>query len=198
MKLLAQIPESAMVATFLEAELTSERFANELKRVMQKLNVPEKTVVEPDLQDDQENELRAKVLGDYRGYKQNREIFTNFPNDLTWYKAELDRDEVGGLRYVDYSYWNELTDHTHLVKDAVKNIQRGKTVFNVPNDRFLAVAEKIRQGEHDFGPMILWGKDEHSPLTILEGHLRATAFGLAEDKAPGTIKALVGLQAKLA
>lgn len=118
----------------------------------------------------------------------------NFPDDLKWFKAEISREEIGNLRYVDYSYWIELTDHTHLVKDAVKNIQNGKVVVEVSNDRFLEVAEQIRQGNVDFEPMILWGKDEHSPLIILEGHLRATAFGLADKKAPKMVRAIVGLQ----
>lgn len=193
MKLLTQIPESKMVATFLKAEYSSERFSGELKKIMQKLSADAKIITTPDLKDEHENHVRAQVLGDYRGYKQNRNIFTGFPHDLIWYAAALERKEIGSLNYVDYSYWNELTDHTHLVKDAVKNIQKGKVVFGVPNDRFLAVAEKIKQGEHNFEPMILWGKDEHSPLTILEGHLRATAFGLAGEQAPKAIRVIVGL-----
>lgn len=193
MKLHAQISESKMVAIFLKAEYQSERFSAELKEVMQKLSLDDKIITNPNTEDEHENQLRAQALGDYRGYKQNREIFSDFPDDLTWYDAELEREEIGELKYVDYSYWNELTDHTHLVKDAVKNIQKGKIVFDVPNDRFLAVAEKIKEGEHDFEPIILWGKDEHSSLTILEGHLRATAFELAGEKAPNVIPAIIGL-----
>lgn len=194
MNLLEQIPESAMVAAFLKAELRSARFSDVQKAAMKRFNISEQIIANPNLEDEQENQLRAQVLGDYRGYKHNREIFEGFPHDLTWHKAALTRDEVGNLRYVDYSYWNELTDNTHLVKDAVKNIQQGKVVFDIPNDRFLEVAEEIRQGAFDFEPMILTGKDEHSPLTILEGHLRATAFGLAGEAAPESIHVIVGLR----
>jgi len=82
------------------------------------------------------------------------------------------------------------------VKDAVKNIQRGKVVSGVSHERFLQVAKKIRQGDHSFEPIILWGHDESSPLTILEGHLRATAFGLVADEAPEVIPAIVGLSSR--
>jgi len=193
MKLLDPIPESVMVAVFLKAELHSVRFADKLKRVMQELGAIDSIIDTPNLDDSDENELRARVLGEYRGYKQNREIFTAFPENLKWYKAELAREEIGDLQYIDYSYWNELTDHTHLVKDAVKNIQRGKVVFDISNDRFLRASENIRQGDHSFEPMILWCKDKHSPTTILEGHLRATAFGLADGKAPEIIPVILGL-----
>ena len=182
-----------MVAAFLKAEYSSPRFKDDLKKAMQSLAVDEAVITYADTTSKRENELRARVLGEYRGYRQNREMFEGLPNNLTWYEAELRRDEIGELWYVDYSYWNELTDHTHLVKDAVSNIQKGKIVFNVSNDRFLTVAKKIARGKHDFEPMILWGWDITSPLEILEGHLRATAFGLAGEKAPTTIKVLIGL-----
>jgi len=182
-----------MVAAFLKAEFTSPRFGDELKKVMKEQGIAEEIIAKPNLNNEDENRLRAQVLGEYRGYKQNSKIFQGFPDDLTWYEAELARDEIGDLQYVDYSYWNELSDHTHQVKRAVANIQKGKVVFGVSHDRFLTVAEHIRQGKQNLEPMILWSKNTDSPLTILEGHLRATAFGLAGEKAPLTIKVIVGL-----
>jgi hypothetical protein len=192
-KLCHQIPESAMVAVFLRGEIQSERFAHELLSVMNKLNVPERVVVEPDLQVQHENQLRDELLGDYRGYKQDRKLFEGFPIDLAWFRAELRREEIGGLRYIDYSYWNELTNNTRLVRDAVDNIQAGRVVFNVSNDPFLSLADTIKQNGYDLEPVILWGKDKHSPLSILEGHARTTALGLAGEEAPAIIPAIVGL-----
>jgi hypothetical protein len=160
---------------------------------MRSFSVRDAVITDPDITDMNENELRAQVLGAYRGYQHDREMFDGVPSDLAWYEAEITRQEIGSLRYVDYSYWNDLTDNTHLVKDGVKNIQKGKIVFDVPNDRFWAVTELILRGEYDFEPIILWGQSRDSPLEILEGHLRATAFGLAGDKAPASINVLVGL-----
>lgn len=97
MKLLAPIPEAAMVAAFLKAEYTSERFSDELKKAMRKLGVDDKVITNPNCKDESENQLRARVLGDYRGYKQNREMFIDSPDDLTWYEAELDREDIGDL-----------------------------------------------------------------------------------------------------
>ena len=160
---------------------------------MQSFSAEEAVIAHPDVTDMHENEVRARVLGAYRGYQQDRDMFDGVPGNLTWHEAEITRQEIGDLRYVDYSYWNELTDDTHLVKDGVKNIQGGKIVFGVAHDRFWAVTERIRRGEPGFEPIILWGQDIDSPLEILEGHLRATAFGLAGDEAPDAIHILVGL-----
>ena len=160
---------------------------------MRDFAIEESAITSPDITSDPENALRAQVLGAYRGYGRNQEMFEGIPDPLTWYEAEIARTEIGDLRYVDYSYWNELTDNTHRVKDGVQNIRRGKVVFEVSNDRFSALAEKISAGECEFEPMILWGQDLASPLEILEGHLRATAFGLAGEKSPAVIRVLIGL-----
>jgi hypothetical protein len=193
MKLLRRVPEEAMVSAFLKAEFFSARFGDDLRTAMTSFGVADAVVTHPDISNDRENQLRSAVLGAYRGYRQNREMFEGVPENLTWYEAELTRCDIANLRYVDYSYWNELTDQTRLVKDAVANIRQGKIVFDVPNDRFLSMAEDIRRGIHIFEPIILWGQDIGSSLEILEGHLRATAFGLADEKAPTDIRALVGL-----
>jgi hypothetical protein len=37
-------------------------------------------------------------------------------------------------------------------------------------------------------------QDNHLPLTILEGHVRATAVALAGEHGPETIRAIVGLR----
>ena len=182
-----------MVATYLKAEISSARFSADVKEAMRTFGVEESAITHPDLTSGRENALRAKVLGAYRGYGRNREMFEGVPDHLTWYEAELTRAEIGNLRYVDYSYWNELTDNTHMVKDGVKNIRKGKVVFGVSNDRFLTFAEKVRNGEYEVEPMILWGQNIASTPEILEGHLRATAFGLAGEKAPATTHVLIGL-----
>lgn len=194
----AQLHESHMVAAFLKAEYYSERFSDDLNLVLRNHHIEDaQFITDPDCMNERDNALRAQILGDYRGYKQNRKIFKDFPDSLTWYKTELTPKEVGELHYVDYSYWNELTDHTHLVKDAVKNIKKGVVVFDVSNDRFFSVAKDIEEHGYTYEPIILIGHDETTPLTIIEGHLRATAVGLAGGKAPKVIPAIVGYEAKV-
>ncbi len=181
-----------MVAAFLKAEISSPRFSGDLRNAMQSFGMSDALVTHPDLSNDRQNQLRAAVLGAYRGYRQNREMFAGVPESLTWFEAELSREDITNLKYVDYSYWNELTDQTRLVRDAVANIQQDKIIFDVPNDRFLRLAEAIRRGTHRFEPIIVWGQGIGSSLEILEGHLRATAFGLAHEKAPANVRVLVG------
>jgi len=178
-----------MVAAFLRAELASTRFGDDLRAVLRSLGADEARLADPGVTDARTEALRARVLGAHRGYRRDRGVFAGLPDGLTWYAAELSRADLAVVRCVDYSYWNALTDDTHLVGRAVANIRRGRTVFDVPNDRFFALADEIRRGAHAYEPMILYG----TPLTILEGHLRAVALGLAGERAPAAIPVIVGL-----
>ncbi|HSW78047.1 MAG TPA: hypothetical protein VLG36_04575 [Candidatus Chromulinivoraceae bacterium] len=199
MILLKELPEPYMVAAFLKAEYYSERFSDDLNQILRNHHIEDaQLITDPDCTNGRDNTRRAQILGDYRGYKQNREIFTDFPEHLVWYQAELTPEEVGELHYVDYSYWNELSNNTHLVKDAVKNIKKGTVVFDVSNDRFFDVAKDIEERGYTYEPMVFTGHDETSALTILEGHMRATAIGLAGSKAPKVIPAIVGYEVRVA
>ena len=75
-----------MVAAFLKAEYSSPRFSGDLMKTMRSFGAEEAVVTQPDITDVQENELRARVLGAYRGYRQDREMFDGIPDNLSGMK----------------------------------------------------------------------------------------------------------------
>lgn len=194
MDLMRRVDEHVMVAEFLRAEINSPRFGRDVRRALEALDLHEGVVRTPDLDDDRENAARAAVLGTCRGYGHDRDMFAGVPTDLAWHETSLSRDEVAALHYVDYSYWNELSGGSHVVRDAVARIRSGVVVYGVPNDRFVELADQICAGRVDLGRIIVWGHGIDGPLELLEGHLRATALGLAGGSAPERIPAIVGLE----
>jgi hypothetical protein len=80
MKLIRKTPEAAMVVAFLRAELDSERFREELSAALHTHGVVKSLILNPDITNSHDNRLRAKVLGEYRGYRQNREMFIDVPD----------------------------------------------------------------------------------------------------------------------
>ncbi len=63
----------------------------------------------PDLTSPIDNALRRHLLGDARGYGQNRDFFEGFPADVRWQRVALARAELAEVRYIAYGYWEELT-----------------------------------------------------------------------------------------
>ncbi len=169
--------EGEMVACFLRGEWSSERFGADLRRALKRLGEPATLVTEPDVECRADNVRRREVLRATRGYGDNRELFIDFPSDVQWCRAVLSGEELACVRYVDYSYWIELSGGSRLARDAAVRIESGVTAFGVPNDRFVAAAHALRQGA-TFPPLILVGvrRDE---LVCLEGNLRLTAHALA-------------------
>lgn len=166
-----------VVLVWLQAELKSKRFQNDLQKSLDKYKLDTQVITKPNLSDVSENNSRLKVLRDYRNW---------FKDDLYasgWGLVELASQEVKELRYIDYSYWNELSDNTHLVGVAAKNVKRGKVVFDVSNDNFLSIARSVEAGTQ-FPPIIVLER-EHG-REIVERHARATGYSLVDspDKMP--------------
>ena len=166
-------PQEA-VLEWLKAELNSARFSSDLHIALQKLDCDEKIITEARLDDSQENETRWQVLKTYRTWLDRD--FT----DYEWQLVELSCQEVAGLSYIDYSYWNELSDNTRKVGQAVKNVASEKMVFDVPNDGFFSVAKGVEAGVSLPPIIVVSDQDEHQG-EILEGHLRATGYVLARQ-----------------
>jgi hypothetical protein len=182
MRVLGASSEAEMIACFLGGELTSGRFGGPIRSGLAARGLPESLVTEPDLSDAHANTARRALLGETRGYGENRELFDVFPAEVTWIRAELTPTELAAVRYMDYSYWIELSGGTRLPADAAKRISAGHRAYDVPNAG--AISAGVR-----FPPLILVGVT-HDNLVCLEGHLRLTAYALAGF--PAAVECLLG------
>jgi hypothetical protein len=180
--------EDGMIACFLLGELTSERFGAEVRRALLAAGQPERLLTDADLADPEANRARRDLLTAVRGYGENRDVFEDFPARVRWIRAVLKPDELAHVRYIEYSYWNELSGGSRLSLDAAKRIRAGVEVFGVSNRRFVAAARAVQRGER-FPPLILVGR-RRDALVCLEGHLRLTAYALAGF--PVEVECLIG------
>ena len=185
MKILRSSSEAEMLLCFLKAEYTSPRFAEDLHAAMAQCHAEPELILQGDPENEMENALRAEVMGQFRGYGRDEELFQNFPvGKADWVYAQLEAEDLARIRYIDYSYWNEISNGTSCPLDAVGNIRADHRIFDVPHDRFLAGEQFLRSGGK-FPPIVLlWS--EKGPYVIVEGHLRMTAYALAPEFFPGT------------
>ena len=174
MKLISDSSKEQAILEWLKAEMDSARFSNDLHIAIKKLGYDEEIVTQPDLNNKQENAMRWQILKSFRTW-----LDKDF-GDYDWELVELDKDDVSNLNYIDYSYWNELSDNSRKVGRAAENIVNGKVVFEVPNDRFHLVANDFESGL-DFDPIIVVSNHNDNQGEILEGHLRATGYVLSQQ-----------------
>lgn len=187
-RIIGDSSEDEMIACFLLGELTSQRFGAEIRRVLTAAGHSEHLLTDADLVDPTANQARRALLAATRGYRENRDVFEDFPAQVHWTRAVLTPDELTQVRYIEYSYWNELSGGSRLPGDAARRIRAGVRAFEVSNERFIQAACAVRRGER-FLPLILAGPRPET-LVCLEGHLRLTAYVLAGF--PGGVECLVG------
>lgn len=182
MKVIRNSSPDEAVLIWLQAELTSKRFQNDLQKSLDKYGLRPQIITDSDLSNKSENDLRLKVLQNYRDWFED-DVYTH-----DWKLVELTGSDVRALRYIDYSYWNELSDNTHLVGVAAENVKRGKVVFDVSNAHFFAIAKAVEAGVR-FAPIVVLEREQG--LEIVEGHARATGYLLAEN-ATNPLQAVIG------
>lgn len=197
MRCIEDLTKAEMVAAFLKGEIASVRFGPEILALLERDGLERRIIDAPDTRNEAENRQRMKLFGDFRGYRQNRDLFQDFPAEVSWRRCVLTHEELLRVRYIDYSYWNELSGGTRHPTDAATNIRAGVEVFDVSNEGFLGMAQALRDGAQ-FPELILVGTAPGSDLVILEGHVRATAYALAGERIPDELTVIVGFSPELA
>lgn len=174
-----------MIAVFLQAELVSPRFRETIQRQLDVTHQPHTLIEAPDLSSATENAARRQLLASYRAY-----LFDDLPS--VWHWAVLSAEELAEVRYIDYSYWNELSCHTRLARVAAESIRSGREVFGVSSEGFWSAVQALHNGA-TFPPLILTQATRTTPLTVIEGHVRLTAYFLAPECLPPQLEVLAGV-----
>jgi hypothetical protein len=180
-----------MAAVFLKAEIASKRFGQEIMTLLRCDGMSRRVLDAPDISNTAENAYRRQFLGVFRGYRQKRALFEDFPEEVAWYRAALSGEEVTRVKYVNYSYWNEISGGSRLPIEAVKAIQAGCEIYGQRNDNFLEAAQALRKGVR-FPELILIGASLNAELIVLEGHVRLTAYLLAPECLPNPLEVIIG------
>jgi hypothetical protein len=180
MKYIEALNEHEMIAVFLRTEMHSERYAAELDELLKRAGLSRELIDKPDTTNESENSYRLQVMTAFRGYSRREGYFQNFPEDVTWQRVALSRDDVLRAKYIKWDYWLELSGGSRSPTDAAVAIRSGRTVADVSNAGFLALAEALRHGAV-FPELILVSTGYDADVVVLEGHARLTAYALVPD-----------------
>lgn len=182
MKLLRNAKEAEMILEFLKGELNSKRFNEDLNNAINTLGLDSNIILNGNVNDNQENIDRLKIMKEFRGYP-DKDLFENFPKIEEWKYFELNEKDIDNIYYIDYDYWNELSNGTSKPVEAAKVIKSGKEIFEVSNQPILDGVEYNKTNK--FPPVILITCNDEKYL-IIEGHSRMTVYGFNPSKLNGT------------
>ena len=181
-KTIKESNEAEMILEFLKGEINSSRFNDDLNKVIEELEIDKNIINNGDTNNIEENSLRFKVMKLYRGYPDSK-LFKNFPKINKWKYMELNSNDIDNIYYINYDYWNELSNNTSKPVEASKVIKSGKTIYGISNKPFFDGFESLKNNK--FPPIILITSNDEKYL-IIEGHSRMTIYGFDPNKLEGT------------
>jgi hypothetical protein len=190
MKYIREASEDEMILVFLQGEIKSERFHSQIVSVLDEIKLSTDIIEHADLNKDEENQKRKEILRIFRGYGSNMHLFENYPKVIRWIFAECTKEDIHKIRYINYSYWNELSKYTRSPLIAADTIREGKEIYGVSNIPSINGVKYLEEGG-TFSPIILLTADNEN-YTILEGHSRMTVYGLASHFFEGS-KCYIGI-----
>jgi hypothetical protein len=192
MRLLRPASEDEMVAVFLAAEASSERYGPQISEILTRLGRPPHLVTRPDTRDQAANAVRRQILAAYREYPSG-DVFTGMPADVRWYRAALIPAELGTVKYLDYSYWTDFSGGSRLAADGARRL--GRWQDQPSGSIYRQVAENARDGR--LPPVIiLVGEPGPANLVVVEGHKRLTGLLLCPQWLPAELEVMLGLTAR--
>lgn len=108
-----------MVAVFLAAEASSERYGPQIRELLAGLGQSRGIVEHPDTRDGAANAVRRQILAAYRDYPAG-DVFTGMPADVRWHHAALTPAELATVRSIDYPYWTDFSGGTRLAAHGAR------------------------------------------------------------------------------
>jgi hypothetical protein len=132
--------------------------------------------------------FREEVLAGTRGWRMGG-LFDGFPDDIAWFRAALTPDEVLAIRYIDWDWWQRISDGTLVATVAAERIRSG-LVPGVTVETHEPIAARLRDGTaHE---LIVVCPPERDPLVLVEGHFRLTSYALFPEYLPGELELFLG------
>lgn len=190
--------ESEVVLAFLRGETDSERFGNAVRDALVDAGGLD-LVRNPHLDSAEENKARERALSAARGWRTNTGLFTGFPETVEWHHGVLPPDELSRVRFIDYSYWVELTGGSRRPGDVLATLEAGRlpiwltelgTSWCFELAAGLATAEIVDD-------LIVMATPDLGELVLLEGHARLAAIFLGGLQRRLTVRAYLGLSAAI-
>ena len=172
--------ECEMVLAFLQAEAEADRYAEIVEQGVLATGFTRGELIEqPDLGDLRQNQARLWILGAYRGYRQNRLLFLNFPSDAAWRRIELEPSELDKLKYANEASWVQMSDGTRKPSRLVEKLKSGQ----LPNELTARIrAIQLRYEEGLTFPDLIAAEAADSSFILIEGHSRASAYAASHLK----------------
>jgi len=165
MKMISSIPTEKFESEFLKSEWYKPFYSS----VRDQLN---KIVLEPNLEDSNENAVRKYLLWQWR-----EPLLKWLPNNITWHLVRVDLNEFSDLFVIKEPQWEKTFGSQKTLKKVAQAIINGYPDKGAGIKIIQDIKKRI--GSYPFiEKLILISTSIDTPSTVIEGNHRAIAFQL--------------------
>ena len=187
LRLRRPLTEEEVIAEFLKSEFHHSEFT-EYRQEFERL------VCEPDLSSPRENGLRRALLFLRRGA-----MWRELPVNTRWYEVEIAPDDLERIRFFPRAQWRRVAQGNFYLMDVVERIRL--QLEESENDAFFRKLRLLSESVQEslVNPTVLLiGRDERGPLTILDGNHRMAAAMLSQPPVtPGQLQFICGFSPEM-
>jgi hypothetical protein len=186
--------DDQVILAWLQAERKSPRFQNNVQADAATLAAIDEAAQNPDLTDQQQNDLRRQVIAGTRGFGHGTLLFTGLANDVVWRRAHVSIAEVGAMLYANNVVgWRTLAPTTLLVREGASNAGRVPADGGDTNMHILSIARDICHTDPvPQYPELICLRRPDGRISVMEGHSRATAYVLEDHRLPDGVDIYLG------
>jgi O-antigen/teichoic acid export membrane protein len=168
LKKVRRVPESEVITAFLRNEFYHREFDRD-RELFREL------VMNPDLTNDAENDLRRALL-----FRRRATMWHELPPDTQWFEVTLTAEDLDRIYAFPRAHWRKLADGNFRLADMVNRMRRlDLTGSSQDFMRKIMALSSYLQTQRDDSTIILISVDESHPMTLIEGNHRMTAAMLA-------------------
>lgn len=162
LRLIRAVSEDYAIAEFLQSDFYDAVYTKYQETMRE-------VVFNANLDSEGENGSRRALL-----YMRHRSLWKEIPEDTRWYEVELRDSDLERIRVFPRAQWRKLARGNFSLTRVADRIRHES-----PADAFGGKIESLRNGisreNLNAGAVLLIGRDEKSPLTILDGNHRFVA-----------------------
>ena len=181
--MMRQISEDEAIAAFLQSDFAKPGYA----RYHSELHA---LVYKPDLTSALDCARRRALL-----FTQHQALWNELPADTQWYELSLAPEDLARVRVFPRAHWIRLARGNFSLLSVVSRIEQRLHRNGNPFVRKLASIRKQLQAAPRRHAVLLIGRDETSPLVVLDGNHRLVSAVL--DKRIDGLRFLCGLSPRM-
>lgn len=184
--LVRKVSEDEVIAEFLRSDFSNAGF-RECPVAWREI------IMRPDLADAKENMKRRAIH-----LLRHLTLWNEIPHDTEWYEVRVNESALEQVRVFPRAQWRKLARGNFAITRIIEDLRARRHKLNA---RFIskisAIEQQLRDGNHEFGAVILLGQTKEKPVTVLDGNHRLAATLLTSGGQLTGLRFMCGLSPRM-